>query len=176
MSQEQPGQPAPAASAADGQVVPAGAGAESLQEARLVRTLETDVYAVLRALRGSAVEELRLERGGVRIAVRRAWTAPSPAALPAAEAAAPDRPAAAPTRSEVRAQLVGVFHRARDVDAPALAAKGDLVEAGQAIGVIETLGMANDVEAPVGGRLADLLVEDGQAVEYGEQLAVIVSE
>jgi acetyl-CoA carboxylase biotin carboxyl carrier protein len=133
---------------------------------------------MLAALTGSAVEELRLERGGVRIALRRALTpapggeppVPAPAALSAPE------PAPESSRTEVRAQWVGVFHRARQLDGPLLASEGDQVESGQALGVIETLGIANDVEAPVRGTLRRFLAEDGQAVEYGEPLAEILPE
>lgn len=144
-------------------------------EARLLAAVEHDVRATLRALQGSAVEELRWERGNVRIALRRAWQpAPATAAqLPeeavSTAAAAPE----GPPQVEVRAQTVGIFHRAREPEGFLLASQEDSVESGRALGVIETLGMANDVEAPCGGRLTGLLVEDGQPVEYGELLAII---
>jgi acetyl-CoA carboxylase biotin carboxyl carrier protein len=72
--------------------------------------------------------------------------------------------------------MVGVFHRARELDGPLLAAEGERVEPGRVLGVIETLGLANDVEAPVGGVLAEFLVQDGEAVEYGEPIAAIVED
>ncbi|MBI3973494.1 MAG: hypothetical protein HY332_19650 [Chloroflexi bacterium] len=145
-------------------------------EARLAALLEGEVRAVLRALRGSAVDEIRIEHGGVRIALRREWQSAAGSAAPPDSAAAAGADGAAvgvPHRTEIRAHVVGVFHRTREPDGPHLAAVDDQIRAGQAIGVIETLGLASDVEAPAGGRLVEFAVEDGEPVEYGQLLAVI---
>jgi acetyl-CoA carboxylase biotin carboxyl carrier protein len=151
-----------------------GAGEEAL-----ARALREDVPAVLRAIEGSSVEELRLERGGRAIFVRRDWReAPPPegGAAPAAAVAPPLSRLPGPVRAEVHAQVVGVFHRSRTADGPALASVGDAVKSGTAIGVVETLGIANDVAAPIAGVLVELAVEDGQPVGYGQLLAVIEGE
>jgi biotin carboxyl carrier protein len=153
----------------------------------LARALSENVRAVLRVLRGTTVEEFRLERGGHVIALRRIWDdSAHPAAVPAPETAEAgadvlSAPAginrlATPGRVEVRALAVGIFHRARADDAPPLANEGDVVEAESPIGVVETLGIANDVRAPRYGILAEFTVLDGQPVEYGELIAVIVAE
>src|SRR5688500_2167350 len=83
---------------------------------------------------------------------------------------------AMPGRIEVRAQVVGVFHRAREADGPPLAQEGDYVDGNKPIGVIETLGIASDVLAPQAGRLIELVAQDGQAVAYGTLIAVIVAD
>jgi acetyl-CoA carboxylase biotin carboxyl carrier protein len=70
--------------------------------------------------------------------------------------------------------MVGPFHRSREPDGPALCDVGDPVAAGEAVGVIETLGMAADVEAPAPGRLERFLVDDGQAVEFGQVVAILL--
>jgi acetyl-CoA carboxylase biotin carboxyl carrier protein len=72
--------------------------------------------------------------------------------------------------------MVGPFHRSREPDGPALVEEGDRVEAGAPLGVIETLGMATEVEAPAAGLLERFLVEDGQPVEFGQVVAVIEPE
>jgi acetyl-CoA carboxylase biotin carboxyl carrier protein len=134
------------------------------------------VRALLRAVRGTSVEEIRLAWGDVRIAVRRDLDAGA-AALPpgpAADAGATAGPPQAP-QTEVRAHMVGPFHRSRQAEGPVLVNEGDLVETGRALGVIETLGMATEVEAPAAGRLERFLVEDGQPVEFGQPLALIVA-
>jgi acetyl-CoA carboxylase biotin carboxyl carrier protein len=157
----------------------APSGAAPADGARLAAALERDVPAFLNVLRGSAVEELRIERDGLRIALRRAWQA-GPAVAPAAPAQGeqPEPSAAAGDvrQVDVRSQFVGIFHRAREQDGPVLATEGEHVRAGQALGVVETLGIANDVEAPVSGRLERLLVTDGQPVEYGQVLAVLLPD
>jgi acetyl-CoA carboxylase biotin carboxyl carrier protein len=140
-------------------------------------TLEREVRAVLRAVRGTNVEELRLAWADVRIAVRRELPpgAAPPSRAGEAGAGALAEPEA-PARAEVRAHMVGPFHRSREPDGPVLVEEGDRVEAGAPLGVIETLGMATEVEAPAAGRLERFLVEDGQPVEFGQVVAVIEPE
>lgn len=157
--------------------------ADRASDARLTEMLEHDVRQVLRTLQGSSLEEVRLEYGGLTVRVRREWDSPLPPAealdRPIAEHAATGAALnrlAVPGRTEVRARVVGVFHRARDVDGPPLADEGMLVESGKPLGVVETLGIPNDVLAPARGRLVEIVVQDGQTVEYGELIAVIVAE
>jgi acetyl-CoA carboxylase biotin carboxyl carrier protein len=163
-----PAQPGPAAA------VPGTDGGQ------LATILDRDVRAVLRALRGTAVEEMRLQWGAVRIALRRdcsVATAPAPVADGAAPDAALIDGVPPPTPYvEVRAHMVGPFHRSREPEGPVLVEVGDRVTAGQAIGVIETLGMATDVEAPAAGTLERFVVENDEGVEYGQVLAVINTE
>ena len=153
------------------------AGAEApAAPAALAAALDGDVRAVLRALRGTSVEEIRLAWGDVRIAVRRdlqTGGAAPPAAPGSGQSAPLEVPQASPT--DVRAHMVGPFHRSRQAAGPVLVNEGDVVEAGRALGVIETLGMATEVEAPAAGRVERFLVEDGQPVEFGQLLALIVA-
>ena len=52
-------------------------------------------------------------------------------------------------------------------------AVGDRVKAGQLVATIQSLNVLNEVESPIAGRVTELLVQDGQAVEYGQPLMVI---
>ena len=73
---------------------------------------------------------------------------------------------------EVGAPLVGIFRTSMTGEKP-LVAVGDIVRKGQIIAAIEALNLLSEVEATVAGRIAELLVMDGQAVEYGQTLLVI---
>jgi len=73
---------------------------------------------------------------------------------------------------EIGAPLVGVFRTSMTGDKP-LVAQGDIVRTGQIIAAIEALNLLSEVEATVAGRIAEILVLDGQAVEYGQALLVI---
>lgn len=143
----------------------------------LLAVVQHDVPALLRALRGTAVEEVRLERGQNRIVLRRSFdTSP----LPAGAALSPggavgDDPAIVPGHQEVKAHMVGVFHRAREQDGTVLATEGGQVRQGQPLGIIETLGIPSEVEAPAAGRLVSVIAEDGQPVEYAQVIAVIAT-
>jgi acetyl-CoA carboxylase biotin carboxyl carrier protein len=144
---------------------------------RLAAAIEGDVRGVLRAIAGSAVEEICFERGDVRIMLKRAIEAVPSVAT--SEGGVAPHPATAPPVAdepkwvEVRSGQVGFFHRSREPGGQLLAEEGARVEAGQAIGVIETLGMSADVEAPAAGTLAELRVQDGQPVDFGQVLAIV---
>ena len=73
---------------------------------------------------------------------------------------------------EVGAPLVGVFRTSMNGSGP-LVSPGDKVRKGQIIAAIEALNLLNEVEATTAGRIAEILVLDGQAVEYGQPLLVI---
>jgi biotin carboxyl carrier protein len=71
------------------------------------------------------------------------------------------------------ASHVGVFHAwSRSKDKP-LAEVGDVVQEGQQVGVIRSLDIPNEVEAPIAGRISEIFVQDGQPVEYGQPLMAI---
>jgi biotin carboxyl carrier protein len=67
------------------------------------------------------------------------------------------------------AERVGFFHFPGAVRPQA----GDPIKAGQVVGVIDSLNVPSPVAASIGGRIAQVLVEDGQPVEYGQPLLVI---
>ncbi len=74
------------------------------------------------------------------------------------------------TTRTVSAGLVGIFHAWARPKGKALVATGDRVKVGQLVGTIQSLNVINEVEAPVAGRVVEILVEDGQPVEYGQPL------
>lgn len=73
----------------------------------------------------------------------------------------------------VTAPLVGIFHSWAKPKGKPVVAVGDHVKIGQIVGTIQSLNVISEVESPVAGRVADLLVQDGQPVEYGQHLMVI---
>jgi acetyl-CoA carboxylase biotin carboxyl carrier protein len=73
---------------------------------------------------------------------------------------------------EIGAPLVGIFRASMNSGKP-LVATGDRVRKGQIIAAIEALNLLSEVEATVSGRVVEILVLDGQAVEYGQPLLVI---
>jgi acetyl-CoA carboxylase biotin carboxyl carrier protein len=151
------------------------AGSEAEEVARALRER---VPSLLDVLRSTTVEELRLDSGGASVTLRR-QVSEAPLPLAAEQPTAPPADLAklaVPGRTEVRAPVVGVFHRAREADGAPLAQEGDRVDGNKAIGVIETLGIASDVISPVAGRLAEFVAEDNHAVEYGALIAVILPE
>jgi acetyl-CoA carboxylase biotin carboxyl carrier protein len=77
------------------------------------------------------------------------------------------------TKSIVAAPLVGIFHCSAKPKGKPLVSVGDHVKVGQRVGTIQSLNVFNEVEAAVAGRVVEIVVEDGQAVEYGQTLMII---
>jgi acetyl-CoA carboxylase biotin carboxyl carrier protein len=133
---------------------------------------------LVRLLDRSDVAELELNRPGegLRLVLRKVKvTQPSdqdvmiPTPVPVNAAPDPE------TKLAVVAPLVGVFHAAAKPKGKPLVAVGDRVKAGQHVAAIESLNVINEVEAPAPGRISEILIQEGQPVEYGQPLMTIES-
>ena len=106
-------------------------------------------------------------------------SAPAPsAALPTDGAAAPAAGAAAaapavPQGHVVTSPMVGTFYRAPSPGADPFVQVGDTVKEGQTICIIEAMKLLNEIESDKSGVVKEILVENGQAVEYGQPLFVV---
>ncbi len=79
------------------------------------------------------------------------------------------------TTHHVVASLVGIFHTWAKPKGGTLVAVGDIVKTGQLVGTIQSLNVMNEVETSYAGRVVEILVQEGQAVEYGQHLMTIDS-
>jgi acetyl-CoA carboxylase biotin carboxyl carrier protein len=145
-------------------------------DARLVRRLAA-------ILNDTGLTEIEVERGDLRIKVARqgAPVAAQPAyyAAPAPSGAAPG-PAAAPQGAApevegdvVKSPMVGTVYLQPEPGAPSFVRVGDQVSEGQTLLIVEAMKTMNPIPAPRSGRILEVLVADGQPVEFGEPLAVI---
>lgn len=108
---------------------------------------------------------------------------PTPAAAPAAPAPAPaaaspaadvaPAPAAAPTGHRLASPMVGTFYRASSPGGSPFVSIGDAVSEGQTLCVIEAMKLMNEIPADKAGVIKEILVENGQPVEFGQALFVI---
>lgn len=71
---------------------------------------------------------------------------------------------------DIRSPMMGIFYRASAPDQPPYVEVGDLIAPGQAICLIEAMKLMNEIQAEVGGRVAEVFVENGQAVEHNQVL------
>jgi len=102
-------------------------------------------------------------------------TAPVPAAA-AGTAAAPvatAAPAPEPTGHIVKSPMVGTFYRSPSPGTAAFVELGQTVKPGDTLCIIEAMKLLNEIEAEVGGTVKEILVDNGQPVEYGQPLFVI---
>ena len=129
-----------------------------------------------------SIEELELEKSGLRLRIRRASSsgptvsvaAPAPALT--VSAPTPQAPAAQETEEElyyVKSPIVGTFYKAASPTSEPFVSIGDFVEKGSVICIIEAMKLMNEIESDVAGEIVSTLVENGQPVEYGEKLFAI---
>jgi acetyl-CoA carboxylase biotin carboxyl carrier protein len=73
----------------------------------------------------------------------------------------------------IKSPLVGTFYRAPSPGAPPFVEEGDIVSKGQVLCIIEALKVMNEIESDVDGKVVKILVENGEPVEYGQELFYI---
>ena len=152
-----------------------------------------EIKEVLKIFLDSELQDLRLEIGTVRLAVSKSGApapqpfstpAPAPVAAAPASPAAVAAPVAAPARPAVAAEVpegwvaitapsVGVFYRRPSPDQPPFVELGGGVAAKDPVCLIEVMKMFTAVVAPCKGRIAEILIEDGTMVEYGQTLMYV---
>ena len=141
------------------------------------------------------IAEFELERGDVKVRIKRAVespatpsaatryanAAPAPGALPVelsqvasvspfAPPAQLQQVAAETGLHEVKSPIVGTFYEAPSPGAPPFVKVGDVVQAGQVLCIIEAMKLMNEIEADVSGEIIKRLVNNAQPIEYGQVL------
>ena len=97
----------------------------------------------------------------------------APAAAPVAAAPTEVAAPAAPTGHAVKSPMVGTFYRAPNPEAPDFVKVGDTVKAGQTLCIIEAMKLLNEIESDKDGVVKEILIENGQGVEYDQPLFII---
>ena len=98
------------------------------------------------------------------------------AAAQATAAAAPAQQAAAPAPSRgktVKSPMVGTLYRAPSPEADPFVTVGSTVKVGDTLCIIEAMKLMNEIESEFAGTVVEILVENGQPIEYGQPLFVI---
>jgi acetyl-CoA carboxylase biotin carboxyl carrier protein len=127
---------------------------------------------------GIAELEITEGEGKVRIvkfsqAVQPVAYAPEAAAAPAPAAATAPAAPAAPVGHTVKAPMVGTFYRSPNPGAAPFVELGQTVKEGEPLCIIEAMKLLNEIEADKSGVIKEILVENGEPVEYGQPLFVI---
>jgi acetyl-CoA carboxylase biotin carboxyl carrier protein len=74
---------------------------------------------------------------------------------------------------EIKSPMVGTFYRSPAPDEPAFASIGDRLRVGQTVCIIEAMKLMNEIEAESAGQVMEVLVENGQPIEFGQTLMYI---
>lgn len=140
-----------------------------------------NLITLINAVSDSTLTGLKYEENGVKIQLTKkegkvkviAAPTAAPAALPVPAAEAADEAADKPGNI-VKSPLVGTFYAAPAEDADPFVAVGDTVKKGQTLAIVEAMKLMNEIESDFDGKIAEVLVENGQPVEYGQPLFRIV--
>ncbi len=134
----------------------------------------------------SGIAEIEVTEGEDKVRIVNKYAgapmhAAAPLAMPAAPAApvavaapaAAAEPPAAPSGHVVKSPMVGTFYRSPNPESKAFVEIGQTVKAGDTLCIIEAMKLLNEIEADVAGTVREILVDNGQAVEYGQPLFII---
>ncbi|CAM3589299.1 acetyl-CoA carboxylase biotin carboxyl carrier protein [Marinicrinis lubricantis] len=155
-----------------------------------------EIKELIKLVNQSDIQELEIENEGSRLLIRKPGktesivipSAPSqPAFAPAVPAQQPvvqQQPETAPAaekNTEAAAQesgqyhqitspMVGTFYASPSPNAAPFVSKGDKVDEKTVVCIVEAMKLMNEIEAEVKGEIVEILVENGQLVEYGQPL------
>jgi acetyl-CoA carboxylase biotin carboxyl carrier protein len=146
-----------------------------------------EIKSILQLMEANKLVEFEYEDDGRRLKLRRAedrvvataMPVAMPAAVPmAAPAAAAAAPAAAPEArpanlTEFKSPLVGTFYRSAKPDSDPFVNVGDEVGPEKVLCIIEAMKVMNEIKAEMSGVVREILVKNGQAVEFGEPMFLI---
>ena len=154
-------------------------------EKRATRSSEREAFRLiedmLQLMESRGLVELEIEQEGIRVRLKKATAAapqiveyvsgapPAPAASVGASKAAD----AAGNRVVIKSPMVGTFYRAPAPDAPAFVDAGQEIEAGQVVCIVEAMKLMNEIKSETAGKILEVLVDNGEPVEFGQPLFAV---
>ena len=149
-----------------------------------------ELKELIEMLKNSDISELEIERSGVKVRLRKGGDVTfhpamprmeyPPTAIVAPAISGTERPdveqspaAPPPNQIKVTSPIVGTFYRSSSPEKPVLVEVGDMVKKGQILCIIEAMKLMNEIESEASGKVVQVLVENGQPVEYGQPLFVV---
>ena len=137
-----------------------------------------DLIAVFQS---ANVSDLEVERGGLRIRLRREGAGTPASSLEVVTSSAPGASSAEASAAEqsveglvtMRSPIVGTFYRSASPYAESYVEEGAYVKKGQVLCIVEAMKLMNEIESETDGRVVKILAENAKPVEYGEPLFLI---
>jgi acetyl-CoA carboxylase biotin carboxyl carrier protein len=138
------------------------------------------VRALVDVMHKGDLERIEVSQGDLHILLCARTAPPAPVSVPAAQQPAepvPNAPAATPAPEpggqpwhQITSPMVGTFYEAPSPGEPSFVRPGDYVEVGQTVAIIEAMKIMNEIVADRPGIIDEVLVENGEAVEFGHPL------
>lgn len=140
------------------------------------------IKELIQLLDQSSVHEMELETSDFKLSLKKETQTVVGAPVMQAQAMTPQVPApqeetkvddstpSEATYRTINSPMVGTFYSRPAPDKPSFVNAGDRVEEGQVVCILEAMKLFNDVEAEISGEIVEILVNDGDLVEYGQPL------
>jgi acetyl-CoA carboxylase biotin carboxyl carrier protein len=154
-----------------------------LSDDRVKKSLDlAELKRLVALMRANDLVEVELEEQGRRVRVVRGGPAAAPVvvAQPAAPApvhAAAPAPAGRPAREsrgiEIPSPMVGTFYRSPSPDASPYVEVGDRIGKDSPVCIVEAMKVMNEIKAEVEGEILEILVQNGEPVEFGQPLFLV---
>ena len=142
------------------------------------------IKQVIELMKRSELSEFELEEEGFKLRLSRksgesvpqilqaapVAQAAAPAAAPAPAAEAPAPAGDEPGTSVVKSPMVGTFYRSPSPDSPAFVDVGAKISEDSVVCIIEAMKVMNEIQAEIKGTITEILVENGDAIEFGQPL------
>ncbi len=141
---------------------------------KLIELIEDSDIAEIEIKEGEESVRLSRNSSAAPVAIAAPVPAPAPAAAPAAPAEA--APANEPEQFSghvIHSPMVGTFYRSASPGTKAFVEVGQSISTGQTMCIIEAMKILNQIEADASGTVTQILVENGEPVEYNQPLFVI---
>ena len=141
---------------------------------------QESLIELIQTVSSSNLTQFNYEEGNIKISMEKnaqtvQQVVTTTAAAPVVTTVAAPAPVEAKAEEElegniIKSPLVGIFYAAPAEDAEPYVSVGDTVKKGQTLGIVEAMKLMNEIESEFDGTLAEVLVENGQSVEYGQPL------
>ncbi len=157
-----------------------------------------EIREIIKLVDASSIDEFVYEADGAKVKLKKkngvtevvapkkaVEAAPAPVQAPVAApapkaevAVAPAAPAVADTTElhKITSPMVGTFYQSPNPESPAFVAVGDKVGDESIVCIVEAMKLFNEIEAEIKGEIVEILVKDGQLVEYGQPLFLVKAE
>ena len=138
-----------------------------------------EIKKLIELLKDTDITEMQIEREGAKLKIKREKflssfdVSPPVRHTTAAEPEAPKEETGDKNLITISSPIVGMFFRSSSPDAEPFVDLGNNVKKGQVLCIVEAMKLMNEIETDTDGVVMDILVENGQPVEYGEPLFLI---
>ncbi|NJP37638.1 acetyl-CoA carboxylase biotin carboxyl carrier protein [Alkalicoccus luteus] len=163
-----------------------------------------EIRELIKLIDDSSIDEFKYEQNGAKVSLKKfggqtvKTSAPAPQAVEAAAPQAAPSPAPQPEKQsapseeqkpessqsssdqddtyKITSPMVGTFYSSPSPESDPYVAEGDTVKKDSVVCIVEAMKLMNEIEAEVNGRIVKVLVENGELVEYGQELFLVEAE